>query len=48
MSNRFATNNKALAECDIRGFRYKLKELEFVKPHKIPSRIDFEIVNTGY
>ena len=27
MSNRFATNNKALAECDICGFRYKLKEL---------------------
>ena len=28
-----------------RQVRYKLKELEFVKPHKIPSRIDFEIVN---
>ena len=27
MSNRFATNNKALAECDICGFRYKLREL---------------------
>jgi len=27
MSNRFATNNKAIAECDICGFRYKLKEL---------------------
>ena len=30
MSNRFATNNKALAECDICGFRYKLKELRYL------------------
>jgi|TARA_R110001592_G_scaffold148726_1_gene373939 hypothetical protein len=27
MSNRFSSNNKALAECDICGFRYKLREL---------------------
>ena len=27
MGNRFASGNKALGECDICGFRYKLKEL---------------------
>jgi len=27
MGNRFASGNKTIAECDICGFRYKLKEL---------------------
>ncbi len=27
MSNRFASNKRAIAECDICGFRFKLKEL---------------------
>ena len=27
MSNRFTSGKKAIAECDICGFRYKLKEL---------------------
>lgn len=28
MSNRFASGKRAIAECDICGFRYKLKELK--------------------
>ena len=27
MTNRFASANKTIAECDVCGFRYKLKEL---------------------
>ena len=27
MTRAFASNDKAIAECDICGFRYKLKEL---------------------
>ena len=27
MANRFASNKRALAECDVCGFQYKLKEL---------------------
>jgi len=27
MSGRFASNKRAIAECDVCGFRYKLKEL---------------------
>ena len=28
MSNRFASSKKAIAECDVCGFRYKLRELK--------------------
>ena len=28
MANRFASNKRALAECDVCGFQYKLKELK--------------------
>ena len=28
MGNRFASGDKTIAECDICGFRYKLKELQ--------------------
>lgn len=28
MSNRFANGSKAIAECDVCGFRFKLKELK--------------------
>jgi hypothetical protein len=30
MSNRFASGKKAIAECDVCGFRYKLRELRDV------------------
>ena len=30
MSNRFTSGKKAIAECDICGFRYKLKELRSI------------------
>ena len=30
MSNRFASGKKAIAECDVCGFRYKLRELKDV------------------
>ena len=30
MSNQFASDNKALAECDVCGFRYKLRTLRYL------------------
>ena len=30
MSNQFASDNKAIAECDICGFRYKLRTLRYL------------------
>lgn len=30
MSNRFASGKKAIAECDVCGFRYKLRQLKNV------------------
>ena len=30
MSNQFASDNKAIAECDVCGFRYKLRTLRYL------------------
>jgi hypothetical protein len=30
VSNQFASDNKALAECDVCGFRYKLRTLRYL------------------
>lgn len=39
MSNKFATSKKAIAECDICGFRYKLKQLKELIVKDTPTQI---------
>ena len=39
MTNKFASSNKAIAECDICGFRYKLRELKEIIVKNTPTQI---------
>jgi hypothetical protein len=39
MSNRFASGRIAIAECDVCGFRYKLRQLKFVMVDGKPTGI---------
>lgn len=39
MSNKFASSKKAIAECDICGFRYKLRKLKELIIKDTPTQI---------
>jgi len=39
VSNKFASSNKAIAECDVCGFRYKLRELKEIIVKNVPTQI---------
>jgi hypothetical protein len=39
MSNKFASSKKAIAECDICGFRYKLRKLKELIVKDTPTQI---------